>query len=101
MQEIQAVEGDDRPLSCIVSVGVGAPGPLLEGDPRAILRDCEREAEEFRRRCSGTESFFFRMNVQEGLQSPSCNLSEVATHTNQYLETVETRDFSISWRKSS
>ncbi|KAH8834822.1 hypothetical protein DL96DRAFT_1675071 [Flagelloscypha sp. PMI_526] len=39
MQEIQALEGDDRPLSCIVSVGVGAPGPLLEGDPRAILRD--------------------------------------------------------------
>jgi hypothetical protein len=92
MQEIHAVEGDSHPLSCIVSIGVGVSGPLLEGDPRAILRDCEREAEELRRRCSGTEGFFFRVNVQEGLQSPSRNLSEVATHTNQYLETAETRD---------
>ncbi|KAH8834728.1 hypothetical protein DL96DRAFT_1675003 [Flagelloscypha sp. PMI_526] len=92
MQEIRAVEGDGHPLSCIVSVGVGAPGPLLEGDPRAILRDCESEADELRRRCSGTEGLFFRVNVQEGLQTLSCNLSKVTTHTNQYLETAETRD---------
>ncbi|KAH8834776.1 acyl transferase/acyl hydrolase/lysophospholipase [Flagelloscypha sp. PMI_526] len=59
LQEIQAVEGHGRPLSCIVSIGVGIPGPLLEGDPRAILRDCEREAEELRSRCSGTETSSF------------------------------------------
>ncbi|KAH8814644.1 hypothetical protein DL96DRAFT_1684909 [Flagelloscypha sp. PMI_526] len=92
LQEVQAVEGDGRLVSCIVSIGVGVPGPLLEGDPRAILRDCEREAEELLRRCSGTEGLFFRVNVQEGLQDPSCNLSEVTTHTNQYLETIGTRN---------
>ncbi|KAH8834825.1 hypothetical protein DL96DRAFT_6439 [Flagelloscypha sp. PMI_526] len=59
MQEIQAVEGDSRALSCIVSIGVGVTGLLLEEDPRAILRDCEREAEELRRRCSERKASSF------------------------------------------
>ncbi|KAH8834142.1 WD40 repeat-like protein [Flagelloscypha sp. PMI_526] len=91
LQEIQATESDDRLLSCIVSIVVGDPGPLLSEDLASIVRDCQREADDFLRRCAGTQGMFFRINVQKGLQTPMLDLGEISSHTNQYLEGAEVR----------
>ncbi|KAH8834140.1 mycorrhiza-induced NACHT/WD-repeat protein [Flagelloscypha sp. PMI_526] len=91
LQEVQAIENDDRLLSCIVSIGVGDPGPLLSEDLASIVRDCQREADDFLRRCAGTQGLFFRINVQQGLQTATLDLGEISSHTNQYLEGAEVR----------
>ncbi|KAH8834138.1 WD40-repeat-containing domain protein [Flagelloscypha sp. PMI_526] len=91
LQEVQAIESDDRLLSCIVNIGAGDPGPLLSEDLAAIVRDCQREADDFHRRCAGTQDLFFRINVQQGLQTPTLDLGEISSHTNQYLEGAEVR----------
>ncbi|KAH8799282.1 hypothetical protein DL96DRAFT_1720219 [Flagelloscypha sp. PMI_526] len=97
LQEIQAAESNDCSLCCIVSIGIGHPGPLSTVDAtkeaiHALLRDCEHEADDFRLRTRGTGGLFFRFNVTQGLQSSTCNLGEVLAHTNAYLELIETRN---------
>ncbi|KAH8813418.1 WD40-repeat-containing domain protein [Flagelloscypha sp. PMI_526] len=89
LREVQSIVGDDHLLSCIVSVGAGNSGPLMGNQLSSIVRDCEREAAELKKRCPGTERLYFRLNVQQGLHSPIYGPSEVATHTNQYLEEIK------------
>ncbi|KAH8823784.1 hypothetical protein DL96DRAFT_237050 [Flagelloscypha sp. PMI_526] len=88
LREISIMEGNDIPLSCIVSIGAGHPGALMAENSRAIISDCEREEDDLCRRCAGTEGLYFRLNVQQGLQFPTYGPSEVVTHTHQYLEGI-------------
>ncbi|KAH8795151.1 hypothetical protein DL96DRAFT_1827198 [Flagelloscypha sp. PMI_526] len=89
LREIHAMEGNDRLLSCIVTIGAGHPGLLKDEQLDAIVRDCEREASELGSRFTGTEQIFFRLNVQQGLQVPLERLGQIATQAHQYLSSTE------------
>ncbi|KAH8826467.1 quinon protein alcohol dehydrogenase-like superfamily [Flagelloscypha sp. PMI_526] len=89
LREIHAMEGNDRILSCIVSIGAGHPGSLKDEHLDAIVRDCEREASELGSRFTGTEHIFFRLNVQQGLRVPLERLGQIATQAHQYLSRME------------
>jgi len=54
-----------------------------------IATDCEKTAEETSRRFKSTPNFYFRFNVEQGLQKITLaqwdRLGEVTTHTKQYM----------------
>jgi hypothetical protein len=100
-----------RRVACIISIGAGQahtlaiprPGwleqilPVLPLDlvkaVRGIAMDCEQKAQEVARRFQGLPDFYFRFNVEQGMQSIGLaqweSLGEVATHTDQYMRMVE------------
>src|SRR5271154_5161685 len=74
----------DRQITCIVSIGAGQVQTISIPEPtpvqgvlpfevvnamRAMARDCERSAQEIERRFQNTSNFYFRYNVDQGLQN--------------------------------
>ncbi|KII90274.1 hypothetical protein PLICRDRAFT_107777, partial [Plicaturopsis crispa FD-325 SS-3] len=97
-----------RRIACVVSIGTGhaktiaIPPPghfslqqLLPADAIkamiAIATDCETVAEEMAKRFGDTPGVYWRFNVEQGMQKITLaeweKMSEVATHTNQYIRT--------------
>jgi predicted acylesterase/phospholipase RssA len=92
-------------VACIVSIGTGMPKVigLAESDgfqkilPQNLIKvlkdiatDCEGVSEQIGSRFTEWTNFYFRFNVDRGLQDVSLaewkKLEEVKTHTNKYLE---------------
>jgi len=92
------------PISCIVSLGSGVPNVIGLDKPDAfqkllpknfikvlkdIATDCEATGQEVARRFTNEPDFYFRLNVDRGLQSVSLaewdKLGIVKTHTDQYM----------------
>jgi predicted acylesterase/phospholipase RssA len=97
-----------RRVACIISIGAGQaqtlaiprPGWLQQVLPldvvtavRGIATDCEQKAQEVAHRFQGLPDFYFRFNVEQGMQSIGLaqwdRLDEVTTHTGQYMRMVE------------
>jgi predicted acylesterase/phospholipase RssA len=97
-----------RRVACVISIGAGQahtlaiprPGWLQQVLPldlvkvmRGIATGCEQKAQEVARRFQGLPDFYFRFNVEQGMQSIGLaqweSLGEVATHTDQYMRMVE------------
>lgn len=81
-----------RKVACITSLGVGHSGTLsiAQSGPslaevERILQDNERDAELVRLQCRAFEHFFFRFNVQHGLETHDIPLGQVITHSQSYL----------------
>jgi predicted acylesterase/phospholipase RssA len=102
----------DQQITCIVSIGagqvqtIGIPEPTLlqrvfpleiVNAMQAMARDCERSAQEIERRFQHTSNFYFRFNVDQGLQNVGLakreRLDEVTAHTEQYMRLVE-----VDWK---
>lgn len=101
---------ESHPVDCILSVGtgraqtVGLPEPdtfqrLLPTDTITVLKrlatDSERTAREFEKRFRYISGVYFRLNVEQGMQSITLEewkkLGEVTTHTAQYLQEAKVR----------
>jgi predicted acylesterase/phospholipase RssA len=101
---------ESHPVDCILSVGtgraqtVGLPEPdtfqrLLPTDTITVLKrlatDTERTAREFEKRFRYIPGVYFRLNVEQGMQSITLEewkkLGEVTTHTAQYLQEAKVR----------
>jgi hypothetical protein len=97
-----------RHLSCIISIGTGhartikIPPPtwLQQRLPLDVVRalqgiatDCEQTSEDMMRRFQNIQNFYFRFNVEQGLQEVKLDqwerLHEVTAHTGQYMGKVE------------
>ena len=97
-----------RYLSCIISIGTGQaqtiqipPSTWLQQmlpfdvvtAMQGIATDCERNAQDMMRRFQNTQNFYFRFNVEQGLQEVRLDqwerLDEVTAHTGQYMALVE------------
>ena len=91
-------------MSCIVSLGSGMPNVIGLNQPDAfqkllpknfikllkdIALDCEATGQEVARKFTNEPDFYFRLNVDRGLQSVSLaewdKLGTVKTHTDQYM----------------
>lgn len=96
------------PPSCIVSLGTGLESIIEFPKPNAfqrllptqlielfkeIAQDCEKTAEEAAREFGADSDFYFRLNVERGMENISLEewerSSEVVTHTKQYLKRHE------------
>jgi predicted acylesterase/phospholipase RssA len=97
-----------RRVACVISLGAGRaqtlaiprPGWLGQVLPldlvqamRGIATDCEQKAQEVARRFQGLPDFYFRFNVEQGMQDIGLaqweRLGQVTTHTVQYMKMVE------------
>jgi hypothetical protein len=97
-----------RRVACVISIGAGQAQTLAIPRPdwleqvlpldlvkamRGIATDCEQKAQEIARRFQGLPDFYFRFNVEQGMQDIGLTqwerLGEVATHTDQYMRMVE------------
>ncbi|CAE6399735.1 unnamed protein product, partial [Rhizoctonia solani] len=97
-----------RHVSTVLSIGTGhtstiqiPDGPVLRqflptaaiGAMKGIAEDAERVAEEIARRFSSADGVYFRLNVDQGLQSVEVSKwdqpSEVAEHTRAYMRMFE------------
>ena len=97
-----------RYLSCIISIGTGQAQTIQIPPPtwlqqmlpfdvvtamQGIATDCERNAQDMMRRFQNTQNFYFRFNVEQGLQEVRLDqwerLDEVTAHTGQYMGKVE------------
>ncbi|KAF8740375.1 Patatin-like phospholipase, partial [Rhizoctonia solani] len=97
-----------RHVSTILSIGTGHTStiqipdrPVLRqflptaaiGAMKGIAEDAERVAEEIARRFSSVDGVYFRLNVDQGLQSAEVSKwdqrGEVAEHTRAYMRTFE------------
>jgi predicted acylesterase/phospholipase RssA len=97
-----------RLVACAISLGTGQaktiairkPSPFQRILPFDVVNtmvqiatDCERMAEETSRRFKSFTNFYFRFNVEHGLQNVTLSqwdrLGEVTTHTNQYMSKSE------------
>ncbi|KAF8532807.1 acyl transferase/acyl hydrolase/lysophospholipase, partial [Trichophaea hybrida] len=95
---------ENRSVDCILSVGtgqaetVGLPEPdgfqrLLPTKVITVLKglatDSERASEGFEKRFGNIPGFYFRLNVEQGIQGITLEewkkLDDIAAHTNQYL----------------
>lgn len=94
-------------VSCVISIGAGQAQPistskvgyfqhLSDAVQKAMVNiasDCEHTAHEVAKRFEQQDDFYLRFNVAQGLQSIRGShwerLSEVVTHTKQYIETVD------------
>jgi hypothetical protein len=102
-EEAKLAFGEDRPISCIVSLGTGHQSVIAVGSKsggivpigvikalKQIATDCESASERFEKGHGKTDGFFFRFNVNQGLQGVSLDewdkLGEVKAHTKQYLQ---------------
>jgi predicted acylesterase/phospholipase RssA len=93
-----------RHVACVVSIGTGQSRPREIPRPNLIQRvfpltvveaiqqiatDCERSAQEIALRFQNTPNFYFRFNVEQGLQDIGLanweRLDKVTTHTGQYI----------------
>jgi hypothetical protein len=91
-------------IACIISIGTGhvtttgLPAPSLLNNViplsvaevlKKITTECEATAEETERRFRSVANFYFRFNVEQGMQSVTLaqweRLPEVTTHTLQHL----------------
>jgi predicted acylesterase/phospholipase RssA len=107
LEEARNIFGDDRKISCLVSIGTGHPGTIglskpdsfqkilptkLIGVLKAIATDCESTAHGLRSRFKQFPNFYFRFNVTHGAGSVSLKewekMSDVETHTKAYMEEV-------------
>ncbi|KAH8834493.1 hypothetical protein DL96DRAFT_495528 [Flagelloscypha sp. PMI_526] len=89
-----AREFHSRHVACIVSIGSGHPGHLSLAEGLAelfprIARDCERLNDDMERRFGNAPGVFWRLNVEQGLQnltSDLSNLDALVSHTYSYLQ---------------
>ena len=98
----------NRLISCVISLGTGAPNVvgmerpdafqnLLPTDLITVLKgiatDCEKISEQIARELSGQSILYVRLNVDQGLQGVSLaeweKLKDVQLHTVQYLQKYE------------
>lgn len=97
----------NRPLACLMSVGAGQlhsasiphariydgflPSRLTEVVQR-VATDCERTHQDLAQRFEHTSNVYFRFSPDQGMQDidqyNAARLSEVQTHTRQYLQDV-------------
>lgn len=99
-ESLSAIAG----VSCIVSLGSGMPNVIGLNQPdafqkllpqnfiqvlKSIASDCESTGQEMERKFTNEPDFYFRLNVDRGLQSVSLaewdKLGTVKTHTDQYM----------------
>ena len=98
-------------IACIVSIGTGQPGIISLKSPdafqkflpldvikvlRGIATDCENAATEHKKRYADVPDFYYRFNVEQGLQGVSLaewdRLGEVRTHTEHYIQNGDSVD---------
>jgi hypothetical protein len=95
-----------RRVACIISIGTGqakaisipkttlpvVPIEIIEA-MKAIATDCEVTAQAMAKRFRNTSNFYFRFNVEQGLQEVTLaqweRLDEVTAHTRHYLKMEE------------
>jgi len=97
-----------RHIACIISIGTGQAQTISIPKPnlfqrllplkvvdamRKIATDCEESAQVVARRFQHTSRFYFRFNVEQGLQAVGLEqwerLDEVRAHTEQYIRMTE------------
>jgi hypothetical protein len=107
IEEVSIVFGQDRPVSCIVSVGAGQAGITCYDQPdpfervlprelikvlKAIATDTDKVAHEMSKR-HRTTGIYYRFNVDQGLDSVSLDewkhLDAVRHHTKNYLKKTD------------
>jgi hypothetical protein len=93
-----------RLVDCIISIGTGkretvglrAPDAFQKWLPtkvidvlKSLATDSQLTAEDAQKRCRSLPNFYFRLNVEHGMQGITLEewekLGEVATHTKRYL----------------
>jgi patatin-like phospholipase/acyl hydrolase len=103
IDEAQSIFSDRR-VACIISIGTGQaktieipmPGLFQQVIPLdvvnamiSIATDCETTSEAMAQRFRKTQNFYFRFNVEQGLQEVEMDqwdrLDKVAAHTKRYL----------------
>ena len=99
-----------RPFGCLVSIGTGRADVIrversgfchriisatIVSTLRAMAQDCERTHQELLRRFANTPGQYFRLNVDNGLQSRQLSewerLDIIEAHTTQYMKKEETQ----------
>lgn len=110
LEEAEAVFGSDRCVACIISIGCGQAGVIGLKSPdafqralpldlvsvlRKIATECETAAEEIERCFKGVPNVYFRLNVEQGMQSVTLadgeKLGEVVQHTMEYIQKLVVR----------
>jgi len=112
LEEAWHAFGPTRQLACVVSIGTGQAATIGLPTPDAFQRllplnlinvlkgiatNCEEVAEVCERRYREVDNFYFRFNVEQGMQNITLaewgKLDETMQHTRQYLqkETVTKR----------
>ncbi|KAH8826753.1 hypothetical protein DL96DRAFT_1709905 [Flagelloscypha sp. PMI_526] len=93
-----------HPISCIISLGCGHPGPVQikdvkEDAARAVVQlamDSVRAAEQTYRRLAGIPNLYFRFDVPYGLERAvlklNPTLSEIRAHITAYVGQEQTSD---------
>ncbi|KAJ7812545.1 FabD/lysophospholipase-like protein [Mycena olivaceomarginata] len=95
----------DHQIACIISLGTGQPHTISIPKPsplnrflpfdvvkaiREMATDCEKEHQAFAHRFNGIANFYFRFNVEQGMQNIQLNqwerLGDVAANTRQYIQ---------------
>jgi predicted acylesterase/phospholipase RssA len=95
-------------LSCIISIGTGQAQTIKIPPPtwlqqmlpfdivtamQGIATDCEKNSQDMMRRFQNIQNFYFRFNVEQGLQEVRLDqwekLDEVTAHTGQHMAKVE------------
>jgi predicted acylesterase/phospholipase RssA len=95
-------------LSCIISIGTGQAQTIKIPPPtwlqqmlpfdivtamQGIATDCERNSQDMMRWFQNIQNFYFRFNVEQGLQEVRLDqwekLDEVTAHTGQHMAKVE------------
>ncbi|KAH8833277.1 hypothetical protein DL96DRAFT_718752 [Flagelloscypha sp. PMI_526] len=93
-REASDVFGAGRHIACIVSIGSGHPQHLSLLDDKAdifrrMASDCEKVAEDLKRRFKHTSDVYQRINVQQGFQRLDrfdiATLEQVVPHTRDFL----------------
>jgi len=98
----------DCHVACIVSIGTGQAQTIIIPKPDTLQRvlalrvidtvrqmatNCEESAQDAARRFEETPGFYFRFNVEQGLQDFRLEqwerLEEVRAHTNQYIRMAD------------
>jgi hypothetical protein len=95
----------DKQIACIVSLGTGQPHTINVLKPslmnrwipldvikaiQKIATDCEKEHQSLLHRFDRVENFYFRFNVEQGMQDVQLNqwekLGDVVANTRQYMQ---------------
>ena len=91
-------------VTCIISIGAGQAQPIAIMTPdghtldfdkamQGIATDCERSAQEVEQHFRDIPNFYFRFNVEQGMQNVGLvqweSLDQVATNTHQYIRMEE------------
>lgn len=108
-QDLKSFSG--RKVASVISIGTGHSGTISIPNPslfqrvlpldvvnavRKIATDCERKADETERRFANIPNFYFRFNVDQGLQGIPLGdwerLEVVEGATQQYIRLAKVRD---------